>query len=489
MSVRVRFAPSPTGFLHVGGARTALFNYLFARRHGGPFILRIEDTDEARSTEESLGAILEGMRWLGLNWDEGPETGGSKGPYFQSRRGDAYRAEAQRLEAAGRAYPCFCTAEELEARRAEQMARGESPGYDRRCRRLDPATRESRRREGRPAALRFAVPESGETGWDDLVRAPIAFQNQVLDDFVILRSDGLPTYNFACVVDDHAMEITHVLRGDDHISNTPRQLLLYEAFGWPSPALGHLPMILGSDGSRLSKRHGATSVSAYRDLGYIPEALVNFLALLGWSFDGQREIFTLPELEESFDLARVGSTPSVFNLEKLEWMNGQHLRLLPEEERARRVTEFLATRGIDLTQRREWTIAWVRAMGERIKTLADAERHGGFALSDELELDEEAWKELLERAEVGPRLEALADRIASDSEFTLESLERGVRSLATELGTKAGEVIAPARVALTGRKTSPGIFDVIWLLGRDRSVDRLRRSARRWQEETRAARA
>src|SRR5437667_4969927 len=363
MSVRVRFAPSPTGFLHVGGARTALFNYLFARVQGGTFILRIEDTDAARSTGEALTAILASLRWLVVPWDEGPEAGGGHGPYFQSERRDLYHRHAGELRAAGRAYPCYCTAAELEERRAAQLARGEPPRYDRRCRALDAAGRGRLEAEGRTPALRFALPDTGETSWEDIVRGRVSFQNSVLDDFVLLRSDGLPTYNFACVVDDHAMAITHVIRGDDHISNTPRQILLDQAFDWTPPVFAHVPMILGPDGARLSKRHGATSVASYRDLGYIPEAMVTFLALLGWSFDGQRELFTLAELEQVFRLERVGSNPAVFNLEKLEWMNGQHLKRLPPDERTRRVVEFLSARGYDLSLNPPgWTQALVGAI-------------------------------------------------------------------------------------------------------------------------------
>ena len=485
MSVRVRFAPSPTGFLHVGGARTALFNYLFARRMGGTFVLRIEDTDVARSTDEATAAILSSLRWLGLSWDEGPETGGRFGPYFQSQRSERYQHHAEALTAAGRAYPCYCTAEELEARRAEQTRRGEPPRYDGRCRSLTAAERAAREAEGRGAALRFRLPGEGETAWDDVVRGRVAFANGVLDDFVLLRSDGHPTYNFACVVDDHEMEITHVIRGDDHISNTPRQILLYAAFGFRTPIFAHVPMILGADGTRLSKRHGATSVEAFRDLGILPEALVNFLALLGWSLDGKREVFTLAELEQVFTLERVGSNPAVFNLEKLEWMNSQHLKGMAEEERVRRVEEFLAAQGRDIATRSpEWRRALVRAIGDRLRTLADAERYGAFALADTYPEDEASWAEMLERAEAGARLEALAKRLGALPEFTLEALERETRALAAELGIKAGEIIGMARVALTGRKVSPGIFEVMWLLGRERTLERLGRAAARWRAET-----
>ncbi len=490
MTVRVRFAPSPTGYLHVGGARTALFNYLFARGQRGVFVLRIEDTDAARSTDESLGAILDSLRWLGLAWDEGPEAEGPYGPYFQSQRRGRYRLHAESLQAGGRAYPCYCTADELEARREAQLKRGEPPRYDGRCRGLDPAGRAAFEAEGRRAALRFVLPAgAGEIRWDDVVRGAVSFQNEVLDDFVVLRSDGLPTYNFACVVDDHEMAITHVIRGDDHISNTPRQLLLYQALGWESPRFAHVPMILGDDGSRLSKRHGATAVAAYRGLGYLPGAMVNFLALLGWSPGDNQELFTLAELERRFALERVGSNPAVFNVEKLNWMNGQHLKRLPEPERVRLVEAFLESRGHSLGARPpEWRAALVRAIGDRLKTLADAEFYGAFALQETLEIDPVVWADLCDRPEVAPRLLALADRLASDPDFEHQTLERQTRELAASLGIKAGELMSAARVALTGRKVAPGLFDVMLLLGRDRSVARLREAAMRWQEQSPHAR-
>ena len=483
MSVRVRFAPSPTGFLHVGGARTALFNYLFARRHGGVFVLRIEDTDVARSTEESTGAILDSMRWLGLEWDEGPGAGGAHGPYLQSERRPIYARHAEALKAAGRAYPCFCTAAELEERRAAQLARGEAPRYDGRCRALDEAERARRIAEGRPAALRFARLEDGELSWNDGVHGPMTFQNDVLDDFVLLRADGWPTYNYACVVDDHEMRITHVIRGDDHTSNTPRQLLLYRAFGWASPEFAHVPMILGADGQKLSKRHGTTSVGAFADLGYLPEALANFLALLGWAPGDNQELFALGELEQRFSLERCGSSPAVFNVEKLEWMNAQHLKRLSPEERARRVRDWLGSHGHEAGAHDDaWWAQLVGAIGDRLKTLADAEFYGAFALRERLETDPQAWAELIERADVGPRLAALSDRLAGDSEYSLASLERVTRGLAGELGIKAGELMSAARVALTGRKVAPGLFDVMSLLGRERAVARLKDAASRWQQ-------
>jgi nondiscriminating glutamyl-tRNA synthetase len=489
VTVRVRFAPSPTGFLHVGGARTALYNYLFARVHGGVFVLRIEDTDAARSTDESVTAILDSLRWLGLVWDEGPEVGGDHGPYFQSERRAHYHRHAKALLAAGRAYPCYCTPAELEAMRESQAAGKEPQRYDGRCRDLDAAGRARLVAEGRGAALRFALEAAGETAWTDVVRDRVAFRNDVLDDFVLLRADGLPTYNFACVVDDHEMEITHVIRGDDHISNTPRQLALYAALGWEPPVFAHVSMILGSDGSRLSKRHGATSVAAYHELGYLPAGMVNFLALLGWAYDDKAELFTLVELERVFRLERVSRNPAVFNLEKLDWLNGQHLKRLSEDARTELVTRFLAGRGCDLSRHPAgWWTVLVRALGERIRTLADAETVGAFALKDVLETEPAAWAELLEKPAVGPRLEQLAAALESDPDFSLESLERVTRGLALAQGVKPGELMAAARVALTGRKTAPGLFEVMWLLGRARTVGRLQDAAARWGAASAGAR-
>ena len=485
MSVRVRFAPSPTGFLHVGGARTALFNYLFARAHGGVFVLRIEDTDAARSTEESVRAIVDSLRWLGLTWDEGPEAGGPRGPYFQSQRRPLYGRHAGALRDAGRAYPCYCTSDELEAMRAEEAARREPLRYDGRCRSLTPAERARLEAAGRTPVLRLAQESEGETAWVDEVRGRVAFQNDQLDDFVLLRSDGLPTYNFSCVVDDHEMAISHVIRGDDHLSNTPRQLGLYRAFDWEPPRFAHVSMILGSDGSRLSKRHGATSVAAYRELGYIPPAMVNFLALLGWAYDDRTEIFTLAELERFFSLERVGLNPAVFNLEKLEWLNGQHLMRLTEAERTALVTEYLAARGHDLSQHpAAWWADFVRAAGARLKTLADIERYGAFALQDPPETDPVAWAGLLEKPGVAERLTRLADRLAEEPDDSLAGLERTTRAVAAELGIKAGDLMSAARVAITGRSFAPGLFDVMALLGRPTVIGRLRQAAVRWSAES-----
>jgi glutamyl-tRNA synthetase len=474
--------------LHVGGARTALYNYLYARAQGGVFVLRIEDTDAERSTDASVDAILNGMRWLGLAWDEGPGVGGPHGPYLQSQRRALYEKAAADLRARDSAYPCFCTAEELEQRRAAQAERGEAPRYDGQCRHLSAQERADREAAGTPFALRFALPGAGEIAWDDVVRGRIVFQNEVLDDFVLVRSDGLPTYNFACVVDDLDMRITHVLRGDDHISNTPRQLLIYAALGSEPPVFAHASMILGPDGKRLSKRHGATSVEAFGDLGILPEGMVNFLALLGWAYDGKQELFSLSELERIFDIARIVPSPAVFNTEKLEWMNAQHLKALAPEERERRVVAFLAQRGHDLSARTsEWISVFVRALGDRIKTLVDAETYGAFALHEEVAFDADAWADLLNKEEAGPRLEQLAQVLAALPVAGLGELEAATRGLAAEAGIKPGELMGLARVALTGRKVAPGIFEVMWLLGPQRTLARLRSAAARWASERASA--
>ncbi|MGB9613702.1 MAG: glutamate--tRNA ligase, partial [Candidatus Margulisiibacteriota bacterium] len=307
--VRVRFAPSPTGALHIGGARTALFNWLFARNQKGKFILRIEDTDRSRSTLEAEQAIFDGLEWLGIDWDEGPRVGGSFGPYFQTERKEIYQKYAQQLLAEGKAYFCFCTPEELEQKRKEAEARKEAPRYDGHCRKLSEAEIKKKLESGIPKVIRFLLPPIGETKVEDLIRGKVVFKNELLDDFVLLKSDGYPTYNFACVIDDHLMEITHVIRGDDHLSNTPRQILLYQAFGWELPKFAHIPMILGKDRTRLSKRHGATSVIAYRDQGYLPEAVINYIAKLGWGYKDQ-EIFSREELIEKFSLEGVNKNPA-----------------------------------------------------------------------------------------------------------------------------------------------------------------------------------
>jgi nondiscriminating glutamyl-tRNA synthetase len=483
--VRVRFAPSPTGYLHVGGARTALFNYLFARRHGGVFVLRIEDTDQDRNVEDALGGILEGLKWLGLTWDEGPEVGGPHGPYFQSERLKGYAEAAARLLSEGKAYRCFCDPEDLKKKREAAMAKSEPPKYDRTCARL-PKEESEARAKGEPFAIRFLMPE-GETGWEDEVRGAVQFQNSILDDLVILRADRHPTYNFAAVVDDAAMQITHVLRGDDHISNTPRQLRLYAALGLTAPRFGHLPMILGPDGTRLSKRHGAVSVTAFRDSEILPQAMVNFLALLGWAFDGEREIFTMEDLVLVFSLDRVSKNPAIFNYEKLEWMNGEYFRALPLSVKGDMVTAHLtATHALpdSAIRDRAFLERAIEAVGDRMKRPSQFLEYAAYLFVDTVEPEQAPWAELVAKPFAAARLKKLATALAEVEPFEHDAIEKATRGVATSEGVKAGEVIMPARIALTGKKVSPGIFDVILLLGRERTVERLRHAADRLEAES-----
>lgn len=475
--IRVRFAPSPTGHLHVGGARTALFNWLFARHSGGTFILRIEDTDAERSTPESTRAIYEGLRWLGLHWDEGPDRGGPCGPYVQTERRAIYHEVAERLLERGEAYPCFCSPDELKARREAAQAAGRSTGYDGRCGRLSPEERAARRAAGQPAAIRVRTP-TGESTWTDAIKGEIRFEHRNLEDFVILKSDGNPTYNFAATVDDTRMGITHVLRGDDHVSNTPRQIILYRVLDAPLPVFGHLPMILGGDGSRLSKRHGATAVDAYAAMGFLPDAMVNYLALLGWAYDGEREIFSREELVRLFTLERCGSTPSIFDIQKLEWMNGLYLREMPVAGRTALVAAFLADRGLWPRPGRDeaWLTRVVDVVGERLRRADGVLDSAGFLFKDEVEFEAAALADLRKRPRVGEILPAVRGTLLHLEPFDETAAEAAVRTLAGAMGLKAGDLIHPLRVALTGRKTGPGIFETIVLLGREESLARLDRA-------------
>jgi glutamyl-tRNA synthetase len=483
--IRVRFAPSPTGSLHIGGARTALFNWLVVGRGQGVFVLRSEDTDVARSTPESERAVMDDLRWLGLEWEEGPDRGGPYGPYRQSERRVIYRAAADRLVEAGNAYACFCTDEELEVKRKVAQTAGRAPIYDGTCRDLNDAERRRRREAGVPESVRFRVP-GRDVPVQDLVRGEVVFPGETIGDFVILRSNGLPTYNFAAVVDDAAMKITHVIRGEEHLTNTGRQMLLYEALGETPPAFAHISLILNPDRTKMSKRSGeaATFVAEFRAQGYLPEALINFLALLGWSWDGEREIFSREELVDKFSLDRVNATPAVFNRDKLEWMNGQYLRAMPLPERTARVAAWLAEQGRmpprpDAAALLERAVA---AVGDRLKTLADVEGYAGWAFRDDFDVDPAARAEAAAKPRASELLRALADTVEKTEPFAPPALEAAARSLAERLGVKTGDLFFPARVALTGRKVAPGLFEVMDLLGRERSVARLR-AAEEWPHQ------
>ncbi|MEJ2047751.1 MAG: glutamate--tRNA ligase [Dehalococcoidia bacterium] len=476
--VRVRFAPSPTGRPHVGNVRTAMFNWLLARHTGGRFILRIEDTDVARKVKGALEAILDGLKWLGLDWDEGPEVGGDYGPYFQSQRLFLYRAAAERLVAQGDAYYCYCSPEYLEEMRAEQTKRKQSSGYDRRCRDLSPEERAQREKEGITPAVRFKVPLEGQTRFNDLIWGEVVFENGTIDDFVLLKSDGYPTYHLANVVDDSAMKISHVIRAEEWISSTPRHILLYRALALEPPQFVHHPMILGPDRAKLSKRHGAVSILEYREQGYLPEAMFNFLSLIGWSLDDKTEIMSRQELVKNFSLERIGKTGAVFNHEKLYWMNGVYLRELSHEDLLRKIMPFLES-GLPQEIKRPISKAYVSLflplIRERINTLAEAAKYADFFFLDKLEYDASLLMGKKMSAATALRaLKAAQEKLSSLESFNHDLLEGTLRSLAEELGLKAGQLFNPLRVAITGRTAAPPLFETMVVLGKERCLKRIR---------------
>ena len=466
---RLRFAPSPTGYLHVGGARTALFNWLYARKHGGSFLLRIEDTDRARSTEESTRAIFEGLTWLGLDWDE--EV------VYQGANLKRHQRDAKILLERGAAYRCFCTPDELDERRRAAEARKESFKYDRRCDRLPADEVRERVARGERSVIRFRVPE-GRTGWRDLVHEEISFPNEDIEDFVILRSDETPIYNMAVVSDDIAMAITLVMRGDDHISNTPKQILLYRALAAPLPQFAHVPMIHGLDGKKLSKRHGATAVGDYRHQGILPGALRNFLALLGWSPGGDREVMTLEQMLELFSIEGLQKKAAVFDPKKLEWMNGQHLSLLSAEALEPLVTPALVHGRLatveELAERRTWYLGLLDLLKVRARLVDDIVRQATPYFAEAIEYDADAvarqWKD---REQVVEVLSATRDVLAGIDRWDAAEMERATRDLAEHRGIAAGKIYQPLRIALTGMAVSPGIFDVLVAMGRERALRRI----------------
>jgi glutamyl-tRNA synthetase len=466
---RLRFAPSPTGYLHVGGARTALFNWLFVKHYGGQFLLRVEDTDRARSTEASTRAIFEGLEWLGLTWDE--EV------VYQGANLARHRTDAARLLERGAAYRCFCTPDEIDARRKEAEAAGDAFKYDRRCDRL-PADEVARRvAAGVPHVLRFRVPE-GETSWDDLVHGVITFPNKDIEDFVVLRSDATPIYNMAVVSDDIDMRISLVMRGDDHISNTPKQIMLYQALGAPLPRFAHLPMIHGLDGKKLSKRHGATAVGDYRHMGILPQAMLNFLALLGWSPGNDIEVMTVPQMIDLFTVEGLSKKAAIFDPKKLEWMNGQHLSLLSSETLAPLVIDALVESGSATREQLEnentWLISLIDLLKVRSRTIDDIVRQANPYLAKHVSYDADAvakqWKD---RAATVELLSSVRSTLAAVNKWESQQLEDALRSDAERRGVSAGKLFQPLRVALTGLTVSAGIFDVLVLLGRERSLARI----------------
>jgi len=475
----------------VGNIRTALFNWLLARHEGGTFILRIEDTDQARIVPGAVEAILESLRWLGLDWDEGPEVGGPYAPYFQSQRLEHYHRASQQLIEAGHAYRCYCSPERLEEMRGEQMRRGVPPKYDRRCRSLAEDERPKLEAEGVRPVVRFKTPLSGKTAFADVIRGNVAFENDTLDDFVILKSDGFPTYHLASVVDDHLMAITHVLRGDEWVASTPRHVLMYQAFGWEPPLFAHLPIILGPDRARLAKRHGATSVLEFRHRGFLPQALFNFLGLLGWSLDDRTEIISREEFVCHFSLERIVKNPAVFNIEKLTWMNGVYIRDLPSDTLAGHLAGYLEEhlppdipRPID----RSYLARIVPLIQERIKRLDEAAELTDFFFR-EGELTYSMADLLGKRfaqapSEAASALATVRERVAAVEPWSEEALEKAIRPLAEELGLKTGDLFGLIRVAVTGRTAAPPLFQTMAVLGRERCLPRLEGAIRRLKKRT-----
>ncbi|MBI2863645.1 MAG: glutamate--tRNA ligase [Chloroflexi bacterium] len=473
---RMRYAPSPTGKPHIGNIRTAIYDWLHARHTGGQFVLRIEDTDRARLVEGALENILESLRWLGCDWDEGPEVGGPHAPYFQSLRLHLYREAAAELIDKGWAYKCYCTSERLEELRKAQAARKEPPRYDRLCRDLTPAERAKVENAGTPHVVRFKMPLTGQTSFEDLLRGEITFENAVLDDHVLLKSDGFPTYQLAVVVDDHFMGITHVLRGEEWISSTPRHVLTYQAMGWAVPEHVHISLILGKDRSKLSKRHGAVDVLTYRDQGYLPEALFNYLTILGWSLDDKTEIISREDLVTYFDIRRISHTSSIFNVEKLDWMNGVYIRNLTAAELAARVLPFL-DRGlppsVSRPVSRDYLVRIVPLVQERIKKLTEIVDLTDFFFVEDLEYDPLSLvAKGLTAAASHAALSEARGRISGLAEWSHDSLEGALRPLAEELQVKTGQLFGILRVAVTGRTVAPPLFETLVVLGRQRALAR-----------------
>ncbi len=484
--VRVRYAPSPTGFPHVGNIRTALFNWLFARHNGGSFIVRIEDTDVTRRVEGAVEAILGALRWLGMDWDEGPEVGGEYGPYFQSERLKLYQSAAKRLVEQGDAYYCYCTPERLEEMRAEQTRLKQPPGYDRRCRELSATGGVLKWMSGSKRVIRFRTPLEKQTIFTDLIRGEITFENANIDDFILLKSDGYPTYHLASVVDDHLMEISHVLRAEEWLSSTPRHLMLYHALGFEPPQFVHLPMLLGTDRSKLSKRHGAVSITEYQVQGYLPEAMVNFLALLGWSLDDKTEIMSRKELMDNFSLERVSQTAAIFNREKLDWMNGVYIRSLSLEDFTQRATPFL-DRGLPAEVKRpipaDYATKITPLIQERVKILSEVPELTEFFFVDELGYEpgllivKKMNQELAIKA-----LKASVVKLKNLPAFDKESLEAVLRPLAEELELKTGQLFGTLRVAVTGRMVAPPLFQTMAVLGKERCTQRIKEALKKLQK-------
>lgn len=478
--MKVRFAPSPTGPFHIGGARSALFNWLLARREGGTFLLRIEDTDLVRSTRESEENIKAALKWLGMDWDEGIDVGGDNGPYRQTERLDIYKEVTDRLIAEGKAYYCYCTEEELEAERQAQLARGETPKYNGHCRHLTEEQRAAYEAEGRKPTVRLRVPLNETVAFDDMVRGHVSFESNGIGDFVIVKSDGIPVYNYAVVIDDHTMEVTHVIRAEEHLSNTPRQIVIYNALGWDVPTFGHISLIMGKDGKKMSKRHGATSVEQYKNLGYLPEAINNFLALMGWAPEGEQELFTTEELIKNFSMDRVAKNPAVFDIDKLNWINFNYMKKLTDEELYALCLPSLQEAGYasaqpDEAEKARLTMLCV-CLKDHISYGAQIKEEAAMFFTDSISIDEEHRddiKAVLAEESCPTVLAAFSDKLKAMDEVTPEQVKAAIKAIMKETKLKGKFVFMPIRVAITGQMHGPDLNYIVPLLGRDTVLARL----------------
>ena len=478
--MKVRFAPSPTGPFHIGGARSALFNWLLARKEGGSFLLRVEDTDRARSTRESEENIKAALKWLGMDWDEGIDVGGENGPYRQTERLDIYNQVTEQLLAEGKAYKCYCTAEELDAVREEQLKKGETPKYNGHCAHLTEEQQKAYEAEGRPYTIRLRVPTNETYAFDDMVRGHVSFDSAGVGDYVIVKSDGIPVYNYAVVVDDHTMGITHVIRAEEHLSNTPRQIAVYRALGWDVPTFGHISLILGADKKKMSKRHGATSVDQYRQLGYLPEAIVNFLALLGWSPEGEQELFTQEELIQQFSMDRVAKNPAVFDIEKLNWINFNYMKQLSDQELLQLCLPHLQKEGFAPdslnAEEQAWFTMLCVTMRDHLSYGAQILDHIGLFVSDTVFLEEgheEELKAVLTEESAATVLEAFRQKVADMEVVTPETVKPAIKAVMKENDLKGKFVFMPIRVALTGQMHGPDLNNIVTLLGKEKTLKRL----------------
>ena len=478
--VRVRFAPSPTGPLHIGGARSALFNYLFCKHMGGQLVLRIEDTDLERSSLESEKEIMESLKWLGITWDEGPDCGGNYAPYRQTERVDIYRSYAERLLEEGKAYKCYCSEEELSAEREEAMQNNSMPIYSEKCLNLSPEEEQRYLAEGRKPVIRFHVPKNERYTINDLVRGEVSFESNGVGDFVIVKSDGIPTYNFAVVIDDYLMRISHVVRAEEHLSNTPRQIALYRGLGWEEPFFAHVSLILGEDRSKMSKRHGATSVIQYREQGFLPQAIINFLALLGWSPGIEEEIFGLDKLIELFSLEKVSKRPAVFDLEKLKWLNGHYIRNTSSGELAALALPYLQKKGIMLDAEEKEALAWLslvmEAIKEKISSLGEITDFLELFTAEEISIEEEEAKKVKEEESFASVIEIFLKKIASKGQPEAEEIKALIKETGKEAGQKGKQLFMPLRVALTGKLHGPELHNIIPVLGREKTISRLEKA-------------